>query len=182
MHPTPTLPVFNEIHNLMMIFMDRLTRVRLHEGLLDRTLVLNSGLACHINFQARISALSPTINSLYTEFHFLQILLRLQIPCMNRIFTSAMSQHWKLQLSVLTLSLSWLMTSAMPTHQRAYNGRGPPICEHFSGLKTAYSARNGAPKKAEEPYLRLFVSKKKREMAKPVLTKTFLQPAKAAVM
>ena len=31
------------------------------------------------------------INSLYTEFHFLQVLLRLLIPCMSRIFTSAMS-------------------------------------------------------------------------------------------
>ena len=46
-----------------MIFMDQLTRVRLHEGL-DRGLELNSGLACYflLNFQARISALSPTIN------------------------------------------------------------------------------------------------------------------------
>ena len=34
---------------------------------------------------------------------------------------------------------------------------------------------------AEEPNPRLFVSKK-REMAKPVLTKAFLQPAKAAAM
>ena len=48
-------------------------------------------------------------------------------------------------------------------------------------MKTAYSARNGAPKEAEEPYLRPFVSKR-REMAKPVLTKAFLQPAKAAAM
>ena len=34
---------------------------------------------------------------------------------------------------------------------------------------------------AEEPYLRPFVSKK-REMAQPVPTKAFLQPAKAAAM
>ena len=31
------------------------------------------------------------INSLYTEYHFLEVLLRLLIPCMSRIFTSAMS-------------------------------------------------------------------------------------------
>ena len=43
------------------------------------------------------------------------------------------------------------------------------------------NARNGAPKKAEEPYLRPFVSKR-REMPKPVPTKAFLQPAKAAAM
>ena len=47
--------------------------------------------------------------------------------------------------------------------------------------KTAYSARNRAPKEAEEPYLCQFVSKR-REMAKPVLTKAFLQPANAAAM
>ena len=42
--------------------------------------------------------------------------------------------------------------------------------------------RNGAPnyKEAEEPYLRPFVSRR-REMAKLVLTKAFLQPAKAAM-
>ena len=44
-----------------------------------------------------------------------------------------------------------------------------------------YSARNGAPKEAEEPYLSPFVSKR-REMAKAVLTKAFLHPAKAAAM
>ena len=60
MHPTLTLVVVNEIHNLIMIFMICLTRVRVHEGL-DRALGLNLGLACHflLNFQARISALSP---------------------------------------------------------------------------------------------------------------------------
>jgi len=44
-----------------MIFMAQKTRVTLHEGL-DRGLGLNSGLACHflLNFQARISALSPS--------------------------------------------------------------------------------------------------------------------------
>ena len=53
-----------------------LTRVRVREGL-DRGLGLNSGLACHfsLNFQARISALLPTFNPLYTEFHFLEVLL-----------------------------------------------------------------------------------------------------------
>ena len=39
------------------------------------------------------------------------------------------------------------MTSATPTHLRAYNGQGPPTSECFSQLKTAYSARNGAPKR-----------------------------------
>ena len=67
------------------------------------------------------------------------------------------------------------MTSATPTHYRAYNGQGPPTSERFSQLKNAYSARNGAPKEAEEPYLHIypFVSKR-REMAKPVPTKAFL--------
>ena len=53
MHPTLTLVGVNEIHKLIMIFMARLTRVTLHEGL-DRGLELNSGLACHflLNFQA----------------------------------------------------------------------------------------------------------------------------------
>ena len=64
MHPTLTLVVVNEIYNLIVIFMTQLTMVRLHEWL-DRGLGLNLGLACHflLNFQARISALSPTINS-----------------------------------------------------------------------------------------------------------------------
>ena len=31
------------------------------------------------------------VHSLYTEFHFLQVLLGLLIPCMSRISTSAMS-------------------------------------------------------------------------------------------
>ena len=48
MHPTLTLVGVNEIHELMMIFMARLTRVTLHEGL-DRGLELNSGLACHFS-------------------------------------------------------------------------------------------------------------------------------------
>ena len=43
--------------------------------------------------------------------------------------------------------------------------------------ETANSGRNGAPKRAEELYLCLFVSKR-REMPKPVMTKAFLQPAK----
>ena len=64
MHLTLTLVVFNEIHNLIMIFMTCPTRVRVYEGL-DRGLGLNSGLACHflLNFQARISALLPAINT-----------------------------------------------------------------------------------------------------------------------
>ena len=121
------------------------------------------------------------INSLYTEFHFLEVLLRLFIPCMIRISTSAISQHWKLQLSILPSSLSEFMTSATPTNQQAYNGQGPPTSECFSRLKTVYSARNGALKKAEEAYLCPFVSKR-RELPKPVPTKAFLQPAKAAAM
>ena len=32
-----------------------------------------------------------TLNSLYTELHFLQVLLKLLIPCMSRISTSTMS-------------------------------------------------------------------------------------------
>ena len=42
-------------------------------------------------------------------------------------------------------------------------------------------AKAAAMSRAEEPYLRLFVSKR-REMPKPVPTKAFLQPAKAAAM
>ena len=73
------------------------------------------------------------------------------------------------------------MTSAPPTHSQAYNGQGPLASECFSQLKAAYSVRNGAHKKAEEPYLHPFVSKR-REMLKLVPTKAFLQPAKAAAM
>ena len=73
------------------------------------------------------------------------------------------------------------MTSATSTHQQAYNGQVLPTSKCLSRLKTAYSARNEVPKEAKEPYLRLFVSRK-REMAKPVPTKAFLQPAKAAAM
>ena len=60
---TLTLVVVNEIYSLIMIFMTCPTSVRVHEGI-DRGLGLNSGLACHflLNFQARISALLPTIN------------------------------------------------------------------------------------------------------------------------
>ena len=73
------------------------------------------------------------------------------------------------------------MTSATPTHYRAYNGQGPPTSERFSLLKTVHCGGNGASKEAEKPYLHPFVSKRK-EMAKPVLTKAFLQLAKAAAM
>ena len=62
-----------------------------------------------------------------------------------------------------------------------YDGQGPPTSECFSQLKTAYSARNGAPQRAEKPYLCPFVPKR-REIPKPVPTKAFLQPAKAAAM
>ena len=72
------------------------------------------------------------VNSLYTQFHFQEVLLRLLIPCMIRVSTSAISQHWKLQLSILPSSLSGFVTSALPTHQRAYNGQGPPTSECFS--------------------------------------------------
>ena len=44
MHPTLTLVVANEIHNLIIIFVTCLTKVRVHEGLV-RGLGLNSGLA-----------------------------------------------------------------------------------------------------------------------------------------
>ena len=43
----------------------------------------------------------------------------------------------------------------------------PPQLSSLTVKKTVYSARNGAPKKAEELYLRSFVSKK-REMAQPI--------------
>ena len=43
----------------------------------------------------------------------------------------------------------------------------PPQLSLLTVKKTVYSARNGAPKKAEELYLRPFVSKK-REMAQPI--------------
>ena len=46
----------------------------------------------------------------------------------------------------------------------------PPT--RFSRLKTVYSARNGAPTKAEERFVRLFVLKR-IDMSLPVLTKPF---------
>ena len=55
----------------------------------------------------------------------------------------------------------------------------PPQLSSLTVKKTVYSARNGAPKKAEELYLCPFVSKK-REMVQPMPTKAFLQPAKGA--
>ena len=73
------------------------------------------------------------------------------------------------------------MTSTKPSHYRAYNGQSCPTSEHFSWLKTAYSARNGAPMKAEKRFLHPFFAKK-REMDQPVLTKAFLQPAKTATV
>ena len=45
----------------------------------------------HINVKNAAHTFKYEVNSLYTEFHFLQVLLRLLIPCMSRIFTSAMS-------------------------------------------------------------------------------------------
>ena len=54
------------------------------------------------------------------------------------------------------------MTSATPTHYRPYNCEDPSTSEFFSQLKSAYSARNGAPKMAEEPYLRPFCDEKER--------------------
>ena len=50
------------------------------------------------------------------SFYFLEVVLRLLMPCMICIFTSAMSQHWKIQLSVLPSSLSGFSTSATPMH------------------------------------------------------------------
>ena len=43
------------------------------------------------------------------------------------------------------------MTSATPTHYRGFRGQFSWTGEWFSRLKTAYSARNGAPKEEEEP-------------------------------
>ena len=48
----------------------------------------------------------------------------------------------------------------------------PPQLSSLTVKKTVYSARNGAPKKAEELYLCPFVSKK-REMVQPMPTKAF---------
>ena len=62
-----SLVVVDEIHNLIMIFMTCLTRVTVHEEL-DRGLGLKFRFSfCHflLNFQSRISALSPTINVLW---------------------------------------------------------------------------------------------------------------------
>ena len=50
----------------------------------------------------------------------------------------------------------------------------------FSDWKLPTVPEMELPKEAEEPYLHPF--KKRREMAKPVPTKAFLQPAKAAGM
>jgi len=47
----------------------------------------------------------------------------------------------------------------------------------FLLTETAYSARNGAPTKTEEWFLRP-LEPKERKMAQPVLNKAFLQPAK----
>ena len=106
---------------------------------------------------------SPLVNPLYTEFHFPEVFLRLLELCMIHISTSV-SQHWKLELRILPSSLSRFMTSAMPTHQRAYNDQGSLTSELFSRLKAVYEME--PLKRLEEPFLHPFALKR-REMAQP---------------
>ena len=59
-----------------------------------------------------------------------------------------------------------------------------PTSEHFSQLKTVYSneARNKAPTKAEEPFLRPLVLKEERINGPASADQGFLQPAKTAAI
>ena len=78
------------------------------------------------------------------------------------VFTRPSFLPWRRvwERDYLSSSLSGFMTSATLIHSWAYNGQGPLTSECFSRLKTVYSARNEAPKKAEKPYLCPFMSKR----------------------
>ena len=65
------------------------------------------------------------------------------------------------------------------SHQWVLNCQGLSTSKRSSWQKTAHSAQNGAPKREEERFLCHFVLKR-REIAKPVLTKACLQPAMTA--
>ena len=72
-----------------------------------------------------------------------------------------------------TLSICYRSIYLLPTE------RGSSLIE--GGLFPTEEAYLHHQVRAEEPYLHPFVSKR-REMAQPVPTKAFLQPAKAAAM
>ena len=107
-----------------------------------------------------------------------------QLPCARHpVLKSTHLPLSHLFLLAQTLSSKWIATplalacpppplppgyaeSSVLYVNQAYNGQGSLTSECFSRLKTVYSVRNGAPKKAVS---------KRREMAQPVLT-MYTQP------
>ena len=118
------------------------------------------------------------LNSSYTEFHFLEVFLRLLIRSMIRIH---FCYELALKTSVKCSSIKFLrvhdLCHAHPLARFTMVRALRPVST-FPNSNCLYSARNAAPKKAEEPYLHSLASKN----AQPVPSKAFLQPAKAAAM
>ena len=113
--------------------------------------------------------------------HRLYVFLKLWIPCMIGISTFAGSyvvlETWAGGSSINLLKSSWPWPH--PLISELTMVRAPwPVNTSRAWLKTAYRASNGAPTKAEERLLHPFVPK--GEIAQPVPTKAFLQPAKTA--
>ena len=103
-----------------------------------------------LNALTKATALSPTINSLYTEIYFLQVLLRLlHEPYLHFCYEIALETSAKCS-SIKSLRVHDLCHAHSLVRLQ---WSGPPTSERFSRLKTVYSPGNGAHKEAEEPYL-----------------------------
>ena len=100
------------------------------------------------------------LNSSYTEFHFLEVFLRLLILSMICIH---FCYELALETSVKCSSIKFLRVHdfchAHPLARFTMVRALRPVST-FPNSNCLYSARNAAPKKAEEPYLHSLVSKK----------------------
>ena len=106
----------------------------------------------------------------YTEFHYL-----LRLWAISSLLLWA-SMHWKLQLSIhQVFQGSWSLPHPLISELTMVRALQPVNASPDWNLPTVPEME---PLKS---YLCLFVSKR-REMAQPVPTKAFLQPAKAAAM
>ena len=114
-----------------------------------------------------------TVNPLSTEFHFCKSFWSygyLVWSIFPLLMWWATSYHWAKDSSINSLRVHDLSH----THSlEAYTGQHSPTSQHFSWLKTVYSARNGVPTKAEEWFLCPFMLKEKREWSRQC-TATYL--------
>ena len=76
----------------------------------------------------------------------------------GRVVGVSVFHSWgKCTMPLTNINSDWMSNASSGLYylRRSFN----PLYTEFHFLKAAYSARNGAHKKAEEPYLRPFVSK-----------------------